>query len=48
MLGYMDGITLGSTVSTVSDDVAFIRQYGESVGLILNISKSELIASEIP
>ena len=44
----MNYITLGGTVSTVSDDVAFFRQFGENVGFILNISKSEWITSKIP
>ena len=48
IVGYMDDITLGGSVSTVNDDVAFVRQFGENVGLTLNISKSELIASELP
>ena len=48
IVGYMDEITLSGTVSTVSDIVALVRKFGENVSLILNISKSELIASKIP
>jgi len=43
-LGYLDDISLGSSVDTVASDVAQIINVGTEIGLSLNADKCELIA----
>jgi len=43
-MGYLDDVTLGGSVDSVSCDVAEIRRVGSKMGLVLNPSKCELIA----
>ena len=43
-LGYLDDLTLGGQVDVVAADVLTVAEAGRDLGLILNISKCELIA----
>jgi len=43
-LGYLEDVTLGSTVETVASYVAEIIRAGTEIGLSVNVSKCELIA----
>ena len=45
VIGYLDDITLGGSVATVSEDVEAVRSQGLRLGLTLNDSKCELISS---
>ena len=47
IIGYLDDITLGGDVKSVSDDFDVIRSEGERLGLTLNIAKCELITRNI-
>jgi hypothetical protein len=44
-VGYLDDITLGGSLSAVSDDVERFKQIASSVGLYLNNNKCELITN---
>jgi len=48
-LGYLDDVTLGGSINTVNLDVQLIESSGQSLGLILNRSKCEIIShSPVP
>jgi len=48
-LGYLDDVTLGGPVETVSADVAEIIRIGADIGLSLNASKCQIIGhSDLP
>ena len=44
-VGYQNDITLGGAVQTVAEDVHRIAEQGSRMGLVLNVSKCELIAN---
>ena len=44
VIGYIDDVTLGGTISSVQRDVDYIRVHGASFGFELNITKCELIS----
>jgi Reverse transcriptase (RNA-dependent DNA polymerase) len=48
VIGYIDDVTLGGTVSSVSTDVQVIKTNGAAFGLHLNTDKCELIAANFP
>jgi hypothetical protein len=43
-LGFLDDLTLGGEQNVVAEDVARIDEVGRGMGLVLNVSKCELIA----
>jgi hypothetical protein len=47
-VGYMDDITLRGELSMLRDEVAFLKTRASALGLVLNESKCELIASTLP
>jgi len=47
-IGYMDDLTLGGDIDSVSADVELIAAEGEAIGLELNHSKCELIHASGP
>ena len=48
-LGYLDDVTLGGSLATVSSDVDLIESCAQSLGLVLNRSKCEVIShSPVP
>ena len=44
VIGYIDDVTLGGTVSAVQRDVDYIKEHGTTLGCDLNITKCELIS----
>jgi len=44
-IGYLDDVTLGGPVDVVSRDVQTMTSLGDSIGLILNSAKCEVISS---
>lgn len=48
-IGYLDDVTLGGDIDTVSQDVTSVQSRGAAIGLCLNTSKCEFISeSECP
>jgi hypothetical protein len=45
-LGYLDDVTIGGDATSLVDDFTMLRDRAAGLGLILNISKCELICSE--
>jgi hypothetical protein len=43
-LGYLDDVTLGDSQSFIAKDVQRVIEEGRRIGLLLNVSKCELIA----
>ena len=44
VIGYIDDITLGGSLSSVHNDVVLIKSCGLNAGCVLNIDKCELIS----
>jgi len=47
-IGYLDDVTLGGSISSLSQNVEYLKEASLSLGLVLNNNKCEFISNSIP
>jgi len=47
-IGYLDDVTLGGSISLISQNVEYLKEASLNLGLVLNDNKCEIISNSIP